>query len=161
MTSTPFSRALLTSGLSQVHYHIFLIARRRVKDLVCYRIRDDKCPLGDWYRDLDPRSRARLDTVLALLIASKKWEPPYFRWLAGKRHRGVGEIYVKATLQYRLLCCAAETIPDRMVALLGCYHKDRVYTPASALDTAVGLRSSYLAGAGKTYAYAKIFTIDE
>lgn len=155
------SRNPVDKRSSRAHYHIFLIARQGVKDPVCYRLREDKCPLGDWYRDLDSRSRARADTVLRLLIASSNWSLPWFQWLSGARYAGIGEIYVRSALQHRLLCCAASPTQDRMVILTHCYHKDRVYTPPSALETARDLRGSYLQGLGRIYPYEQIFTVDE
>ena len=97
-------------------------------------------PIEDWYEnDLSEEGQYAFD---ALLRDNHKTELPihwigFKRYLKGKdKEQRIWELEFKADdRQYRVLGKFG-SVRKQAILLCGCYHKQRVYTPADALETA-------------------------
>ncbi|MBI3603517.1 MAG: type II toxin-antitoxin system RelE/ParE family toxin [Nitrospirae bacterium] len=94
-------------------------------------------PIDGWYQNLGEEARDFFDDLLKNLAKIEN----HLEWgirgfLKGKyQSERIWELGFKAEdKQYRILGIFDGT--KRAVMLMGCYHKQRVYTPANALDTA-------------------------
>jgi hypothetical protein len=122
-----------------------------------WTFRDYLSPAGNnsikaWYEALDPDAQADFDTTLGNLAGVENWLfPPIaeFSRLRGKKFRQLGEIRWKtANVQHRVIGYAESG--RVFVLLIGAYHKQRVYTPHSALDEAVRRRALLRLGRART-----------
>lgn len=79
--------------------------------------------------------RADMDAFVSLLARSSEWTYPDVRPLKGKQS-GLKELrWVSGKKQHRLI--GRETSDHVFLFLIGCTHKQQVYDPVDALDTAV------------------------
>jgi hypothetical protein len=100
---------------------------------------NDNDPIEEWYQDLSEDAQG---VFRGLLKNNRKVKDPT-QWIGFKGHlkgalkgSGIWELeFLSCNVQYRLLGVFG---PGRREAtlLIGCYHKQRVYTPANALETA-------------------------
>jgi phage-related protein len=93
--------------------------------------------IQDWYDRLLMRERADFDAFIRILAKTAEWKYPDFRWLQGKKYRGIGEIRFDSEKKAHRVVGYFSLTSHQYVMLIGCFHKQRVYTPANALDTAV------------------------
>lgn len=115
-------------------------------------------PIEDWYQnDLSDESKFDFDNLLKNICQIKN----HLEWgsfrgiMKGElREQRIWELgFVSDSRQYRLL---GKFSPGRNVVLLvGCYHKQKVYTPADALRSAC-IRSKALSEGRATYHERKI-----
>lgn len=96
-------------------------------------------PIEDWYSSLSDEAQ---NLLRALLKNNSKIELPihWIGWkgfLQGKyKSERIWELFFRADKrQYRVFCIWGDG--KKVILLVGCYHKGKVYTPADALDTAL------------------------
>ena len=81
-------------------------------------------------RRLSPQEQADGDLFIKTQRKFRRWEMPAYRSLGG----GIGELrWESENKQHRLLGFFGD---DIWYALIGCKHKQRIYTPPDCLDTA-------------------------
>jgi hypothetical protein len=93
--------------------------------------------IQDWYAGLLMRERTDFDAFIRLLARTAEWRYPDFRWLRGKKYRGLGEIRFESEKKEHRVIGYFNLVPRQYIMLIGCFHKQRIYTPANALDTAL------------------------
>lgn len=88
--------------------------------------------IEDWYKKLPPGARADCDTFLKLMVKLKSWEKmPAFKLLGG----GLSELRWKSGgVQYRIL--GHRLREHEFLMLIGCTHKQKIYDPPDAFQTA-------------------------
>lgn len=96
---------------------------------------------NEWYEDdLSDEGRYQLDALLKNCSKIERLEHwlGFKRFLVGKySDQRIWELKFRADKrEYRILGVFHASERKQVVLLLGCYHKDKVYTPRSALDTA-------------------------
>ena len=116
-------------------------------------------PIEDWYQnDLSDESRFDFDNLLKNICQIEN----HLEWgcfrcmMKGKlREQRIWELgFASEGRQYRLLGKFGST-RRTVVLLAGCYHKQKVYTPADALNSAY-LRSKALSEGNANYHERKI-----
>jgi hypothetical protein len=109
-----------------------------------------KNKIADWYHELSAQERADADEFINLMRKTKDWEMPYYRpKLTG--YTKLGELRWRSEQkQHRLVGYLGGGV---YFALVGCTHKQQVYSPASALATATKRMSEIEAGKAKTVPY--------
>lgn len=96
-------------------------------------------PIEDWYRELSEEASAQFRTLLKVNAKTES----HLQWLGFKRFlRGklkrerIWELEFRADKrQYRVLGKFG-TGRKQAIILMGCYHKQGVYTPADAMEQA-------------------------
>lgn len=72
------------------------------------------------------------DSLLEILGKAREWKYPHFKRLDG----GLGEIrWQVGNVQHRVIGCVWKS-PQGYLLLLGCTHKQRIYSPPDAIATA-------------------------
>ena len=120
---------------------------------------DNSNPIEDWYQnDLSDESKFDFDNLLKNICQIES----HLEWgcfrgiMKGElRSQRIWELgFVSDGRQYRLLGKFTEARRN-VVILVGCYHKQKVYTPTDALHTAC-IRSKALSEGRATYHERKI-----
>ena len=102
-------------------------------------------PVEDWYQELSEEAQFHFDGLLKDI--HKTANPIHWvgfrRFLKGKsQQERIWELEFKADKrQYRVLGCFGNA-RKQAILLVGCYHKQRVYTPPDALDLAYKRRKA-------------------
>jgi hypothetical protein len=121
-----------------------------VKPIRCYvSPASGRNKIADWYHSLSSEERADADEFVKNMRKTKDWSMPNYRqrlrtykfgelrWTSRKRqHRLLG--YLKA---------------EEYFALVGCTHKQRIYDPANALETADTRKKEIESGKAGTVPY--------
>ena len=99
----------------------------------CYVSPAGNNKIAEWYQALSSLERTDADVFLRNMRKSGDWSWPFYRpKLSG--HRGLGELRWKSeNKQHRLVGFFHQ---GKWCALIGCTHKQNIYAPADALDTA-------------------------
>lgn len=103
-------------------------------------------PIGDWYACLSEGAQYLFDALLKDMRKTAN----HLDWGAFKgflkgvaKNHKIWELgFLADGKQYRVFCIFSEG--KKVTLLVGCYHKQRVYTPANAIETAIK-RSKLLA----------------
>jgi hypothetical protein len=97
------------------------------------RIRCYPSKISEWYAALSRQERADTDEFIKDMRGSRDWKLPYYRArLRGTD--GLGELRWRSEKkQHRLIGFLSR---DVFYALIGCIHKQQVYKPPDALETA-------------------------
>jgi phage-related protein len=93
--------------------------------------------IGHWYDGLLSRERTDFDSFIRILAKTREWRYPDFKWLKGRRFRGLGEIRFESEKKAHRVIGYFNLNSRQFVMLIGCFHKQNIYTPANALETAV------------------------
>jgi len=103
-----------------------------VRPIRCYVSPSGRNKITDWYNDLSPTEQAAADEFLKDIRKLKKWERPNYRTL--KNCNGLGELrWFAEKKQQRLI---GFFLGVTWYAVIGCTHKQRIYSPSECLDTA-------------------------
>lgn len=113
--------------------------------------------LGSFAAWHDSQTEEVQDNIAAVLKDSAKTQD-HLQWSAWRKYlkgtakeQKIWEIGFKAEgRQYRLL--GVFRPGKRAILLVGCYHKNAVYTPPDAIDTAIKRAKALLQGTGTTNA---------
>jgi len=88
--------------------------------------------IAEWYCGVSVECRAMFDTLLENLGKQAEWKYPDYKSLGD----GLGEIRWKCDKkQHRVIGCRW-TNPSGFLLLIGCTHKDQIYDPPDAINTA-------------------------
>jgi hypothetical protein len=101
----------------------------------CYRSRAGNNLIADWYAGLTIQERADADEFLKNMRKTKalNWRMPNYRPHL-RDLKGVGELrWQSGKKQHRLF---GFFLGGAWIAVVGCTHKQQIYNPADALDTA-------------------------
>lgn len=104
-----------------------------LKPIRCYVSTAGNNKIAEWHGDLSAQERADADNFIEIMRKLKRWSLPYYRpALTG--FPGLGELrWQSENKQHRLIgFFQGET----WYAVMGCTHKQRVYKPPDALNTA-------------------------
>ena len=86
--------------------------------------------IADWYNDLSAQERADADEFIKNMRKTRDWKMPLHKPLRG----GLGELRWKSSnKQHRLI---GFFMGYAWYAVMGCTHKQQVYDPPNALETA-------------------------
>jgi len=100
----------------------------RRKRIRCYPFK-----ISEWYAGLSAQEQADTDEFIKDMCGSREWKMPYYR---PRLHDtdGLGELRWKSeNKQHRLIGFLSYEV---FYALVGCTHKQQIYKPPDALDTA-------------------------
>jgi len=87
----------------------------------------------EWHADLSVQERADTDAFIAIMRGKLKWEWPDYRARL-RDYKGLGELrWDSCKKQHRLIGFFMGGI---WYAVMGCTHKQQIYNPADALNTA-------------------------
>jgi len=120
-------------------------------------------PIEDWYQnDLSDESRFVFDSLLKNICQIEN----HLEWgcfrgmMKGKlREQRIWEIgFVCDGRHYRLLG-KFSSVRKNAILLVGCYHKQRIYTPAGALNSAFNRSKLLSEGSAKYYEHKIRFDI--
>ena len=99
----------------------------------CYVSPAENNKIADWYAGLTTQEKAAADEFLKDMRKTSDWKMPNYRPNL-KGLKGIGELrWQVGKRQHRLLGFFES---GAWIALIGCTHKQRVYTSANALETA-------------------------
>ena len=86
--------------------------------------------IADWYNDLSPQECADADDFIKNMRKTREWKPPLYKRLRD----GLGELrWTSCKKQHRLI---GFFWGYAWYAVIGCTHKQRIYSPAQCLETA-------------------------
>jgi phage-related protein len=118
-------------------------------------VEGDSNPIEDWYlSELTDDSRFMFESVLKncqKIENPSKWQDSR-GYLSGEcEGHQIWELGFKAdNKQYRILGVFSKQKRKRAILLLGCYHKQKRYTPSNALATAVKRKKDLTEGRANT-----------
>ena len=99
----------------------------------CYVSPAGNNKVADWYGELSSQEKADADEFLKAMRKTREWAMPNYRPRL-KNGEGLGELrWVSEKQQQRLL---GFFNGGYWYALVGCTHKQQVYSPTDALETA-------------------------
>jgi len=88
--------------------------------------------ITEWYCRQPVDCRVMFDDLLDILAKKAEWGYPEFKNLGN----GLGEIRWKfGKVQHRIVGCDWKSPPGYLL-LMGCTHKQEIYSPPGAIDTA-------------------------
>ncbi len=117
-----------------------------------WEFRDFCSPLGrnqiaEWYNKQGSDVQAEMDVFLQTMSVTQNWVWPQWDSLHGKQ-KGLYELRFKVRkVQYRLIAFREGSVCTLLIA---CTHKQDVYNPTNALDTAVTRRKQLANGEATT-----------
>ena len=104
--------------------------------------------IKNWFDDISVQAQADFVTLISQLEVLKDWAMPEFRLLRGKNFKDLGELRFKTEKkQHRIIGFASKE--DEYILLIGCFHKDNVYNPRDALETAIKRKRLVKSGEGR------------
>jgi hypothetical protein len=117
----------------------------------CYVSPAGNNKIEDWYVGLSTQEKADADTFLRLMRKTRDWQMPSYRpSLAGVKR--IGELrWTSQKRQHRLLGFFGDG--GVWYALVGCIHKQQVYDPRDALNTARKYKGQIEEGEVETVEY--------
>lgn len=122
------------------------------KRLLCYVSEAGRNKIADWYCDLSAAEQADADAFIAMVRKLKEWKMPDFKPLSA----GLSELRWKSeNKQHRLI---GYFKAGAFVLLIGCTHKQQIYSPSDALETASKRKKNLEAGKGKVSDYDQLET---
>jgi hypothetical protein len=88
--------------------------------------------ISEWYCSQPVECRAMFDDLLDILAKKAAWKYPEFKRL----ENGLGEIMWRfGKVQHRMIGCSWKA-PSGYLLLIGCTHKQDIYNPPDAIETA-------------------------
>ena len=118
--------------------------------IFCYVSPAQNNKIGDWYAALSVQEKADADVFLRAMRMTTEWHMPDYR----RQLRvlpGVGELrWFSVNRQHRLLGFFMGGVWN---ALVGCTHKQQVYSPANSLETAKKYKGQIERGEVRTVEY--------
>jgi hypothetical protein len=96
--------------------------------------------ISGWYAKLSPQGRSDADEFIKAMRKKSDWKMPDYR-PSLKGHQKLGELrWWSENKQHRLVGYFKDGV---FFALIGCTHKQQIYDPPEALDTA-GTRKKHI-----------------
>ena len=119
--------------------------------IYCYVSPAGNNKIADWYGDLPPSDQTFVDEFLKNMRQTREWSLPDYRARLAGGYGRLGELRWKMNRkEHRLLGFFKGGV---WYAVIGCYHKQRVYAPAAALDTALRYMGQIERGEARTVEY--------
>jgi phage-related protein len=106
--------------------------------------------IADWYARLLKQAQSDFMTLIRILAKTRQWKDPAFKHLKSK-YQGMGEIRFTSERKEHRVIGFRWPGPQQFTMLIGCFHKQRVYTPANALDTALQRKRFLEQGEGSVH----------
>ena len=100
--------------------------------------------------------RADMDTFLKILAKKVEWTRPDIKPLKGRPYRGLTELrWPSGKIQHRIIGVRLGDVGNQRqyLMLLGCTHKNNVYDPPDALDSAAKNKKKIDAGEATSSEY--------
>ena len=124
----------------------------------CYVSPVGKPKIAEWRDGLSVQERADADAFIGMMRMVTDWRPPYYRRqlrpvkrAKASQVRGLGELrWGSEKTQHRLMGFFGDGV---WYAVLGCAHKQNIYSPADALATAVKRKNEIQKREVKTVEY--------
>src|SRR5271157_2785895 len=118
-----------------------------LKPIRCYVSPAGNNKIAEWYDGLSAAERADADEFIKNMRKTRDWTMPNYRpKLTG--YRGLGELrWTSEKKEHRLVGYLRGGV---FFALIGCTHKQQVYSPVDALDTADRRKKEIESGKAKT-----------
>jgi hypothetical protein len=99
----------------------------------CYVSPGGNNKIRDWYNGLSTQEKAYADEFIKNMRKTREWRPPNYRPRLGGGE-GLGELrWESEGKRHRLL---GFFMKGSWYAVVGCTHKQQVYNPPDAIDTA-------------------------
>lgn len=118
----------------------------RERAIRCYVSPAGNNKIAEWYDGLSAQERADTDEFIKDVRKLHEWKMPHYRGL-----RGLGELrWVSERKQHRLIGFLKKEI---WYAVIGCVHKQKIYQPPDALETAERRKKQIENGEVITVAY--------
>jgi|SRR6266850_2921146 len=92
--------------------------------------------IDDWYKRLLRQEQSDFRALIRILAKTRQWKYPALKQLKGK-YQGMDELRFTSERKEHRVIGLVWPNPQQFTMLIGCFHKQRVYTPANALDTAL------------------------
>ena len=109
------------------------MADEQLRPVLCYVSPAGNNKVADWYAELSVVERAGADEFIKSMRRIEEWKMPNYR-PSLKGHKGLGELrWFSEGKQHRLI---GYLKGGTFFALIGCTHKQKIYSPADALNTA-------------------------
>jgi hypothetical protein len=106
--------------------------------------------IADWYGNLPGQERSDTDEFLKFMRKTRDWQMPHYRPHL-RDGSGLGELrWFSGSKQHRLL---GFFMGGCWYAVVGCTHKQQIYNPANALDTAKKYKKQIERGEVRTVEY--------
>jgi Phage derived protein Gp49-like (DUF891) len=106
--------------------------------------------IADWYTGLLAQEQSDFQALMRILAKTRQWHRGAFK-LLGRQYRGLGELRFDSERKaHRVIGCFGPAL-GQFTMLIGCFHKQRVYTPANALDTALRRKRFLERGEGSVH----------
>jgi hypothetical protein len=106
--------------------------------------------IADWYTGLLAQEQSDFQALMRILAKTRQWHRGAFKLLGGQ-YRGLGELRFDSERKaHRVIGCFGPAL-GQFTMLIGCFHKQRVYTPANALDTALRRKRFLERGEGSVH----------
>jgi hypothetical protein len=116
----------------------------------CYLTPAGNNKIADWYNDLLPQEKADTDTFIRNMRLTRDWRMDDYRPRL-RDGEGLGELrWNSCNKKHRLLGFFKG---GYWFAVVGCTHKQQVYSPADALETAKKYKRSIERGEVNTVDY--------
>jgi hypothetical protein len=110
--------------------------------------------IDEWYQSLSEYGRDLLDNILKKnrdIEVPRNWLG-FKRFLSGKyRKEKIWELAFFDGVQYRILGIFDQKVRKKAILLIGCHHKQRIYTPPNALDVSQARARAIYEGRAKIY----------
>src|ERR1019366_1947146 len=124
----------------------------------CYVSPAGNNKIADWHADLSVQEKADADALLRIMRKTGNWQMPNYRpqlravkGVKAFQVRGLGELrWISGKKQHRLLGFFGDGV---WYAVLGCTHKQSIYSPTDALATAVNRKNEIQKVEVKTVEY--------
>lgn len=92
--------------------------------------------IADWPARLLRQEQSDFMALIQILAKTRQWKDPAFKYLKSQ-YQGMGEIRFTSERKEHRVIGFVWPSPQQFTMLIGCFHKQQVYTPANALDTAL------------------------
>lgn len=109
--------------------------------------------ITDWYAGLSYQEQADFDTLMSILVKTQQWREPAFKRLQGRPYAGLGELRFKSERKQHRVIGFHGLGPRQFTLLIGGTHKQNIYNPPHALDTAVRRKREVESGAAGVQAH--------
>jgi phage-related protein len=103
--------------------------------------------IADWHARLLRQEQSDFIALIRILAKTRQWKDPAFKQLKGK-YQGMDELRFTSERKAHRVIGFVWPSSQQFTMLIGCFHKQRVYTPANALDTALQRRKFLEQGKG-------------
>jgi hypothetical protein len=106
--------------------------------------------IADWYAGLQTQEQSDFKALMRILAKTRQWHSGAYKPL-GKQYPGLGELRFYSQRKAHRVIGYFGPGRGQFTMLIGCFHKQKVYTPANALGTALQRKSFLERGEGSVH----------